>query len=298
MASTESTPLLLDIHAPSSSTYANRHPLPPRDTFASRPLPRLGCRARLLRAIIVLARWLSSPRVLFALVALVFLAEIGCCISFLLLYPTESCLYDYRYLLVIFTLRGCIGLRILYWQTHSSSLEPGTFDRFLKNWFDLIVCIYGLLWTLDSKGCEATAKHSYYLSASLITLIYLSSLLRLLLWVLLYPCRAYINDSVFIVLRCVLKLLNGGSAFSPQLLPSQDILTINELENVSAVKYYRGLYEDEDSLCAICLAKYEGGDELRILHCRHHFHSACVDPWIMEKRRCPSVSHRCDNDHQ
>lgn len=40
--------------------------------------------------------------------------------------------------------------------------------------------------------------------------------------------------------------------------------------------------------CSICLGGYEIGQDLRLLSCRHHFHKACVDTWLLQRRNhCP-----------
>ncbi|XP_052195680.1 RING-H2 finger protein ATL80-like [Diospyros lotus] len=52
--------------------------------------------------------------------------------------------------------------------------------------------------------------------------------------------------------------------------------------------------------CAICLAEYAEGDEIRVLpQCGHGFHAVCVDTWLGSHSSCPScrqilvVSTRC-----
>ncbi|CAA7020085.1 unnamed protein product [Microthlaspi erraticum] len=41
--------------------------------------------------------------------------------------------------------------------------------------------------------------------------------------------------------------------------------------------------------CAICLAEFAAGDELRVLpQCGHGFHVACIDTWLGSHSSCPS----------
>uniref|UniRef100_A0ACD5XYU4 Uncharacterized protein n=1 Tax=Avena sativa TaxID=4498 RepID=A0ACD5XYU4_AVESA len=47
--------------------------------------------------------------------------------------------------------------------------------------------------------------------------------------------------------------------------------------------------EGEAPECAICLAEFVSGDEVRVLPtCRHGFHAACVDVWLLSSSTCPS----------
>ncbi|KAM3253756.1 hypothetical protein ACQJBY_047698 [Aegilops geniculata] len=45
---------------------------------------------------------------------------------------------------------------------------------------------------------------------------------------------------------------------------------------------------DTHTTCAVCLAEYADGDELRLLpSCKHAFHRLCVDEWLRRRPSCP-----------
>ncbi|XVF20049.1 hypothetical protein REPUB_Repub11eG0164800 [Reevesia pubescens] len=40
--------------------------------------------------------------------------------------------------------------------------------------------------------------------------------------------------------------------------------------------------------CAICLEKFEDGDQCRVLYnCKHIYHKFCIDQWLARDRHCP-----------
>uniref|UniRef100_A0A060T6A3 ARAD1B14454p n=1 Tax=Blastobotrys adeninivorans TaxID=409370 RepID=A0A060T6A3_BLAAD len=45
---------------------------------------------------------------------------------------------------------------------------------------------------------------------------------------------------------------------------------------------------EDDAQCPICFEKFENGEILRDLPCKHKFHALCVDPWLLESSsHCP-----------
>jgi N-acetylneuraminic acid mutarotase len=81
--------------------------------------------------------------------------------------------------------------------------------------------------------------------------------------------------------------LNGVAVELIQRLPTE-IYSGHDLEI--------GAEEDIDNQCAVCMDDYNQGDELRILPCRHRFHSECVDPWLKQNKSCPLCKHEVDQE--
>uniref|UniRef100_A0ACD5XPG4 Uncharacterized protein n=1 Tax=Avena sativa TaxID=4498 RepID=A0ACD5XPG4_AVESA len=61
------------------------------------------------------------------------------------------------------------------------------------------------------------------------------------------------------------------------------------LESLPTVSWAAPEQMEETPECAICLAEFSCGDEVRVLPtCGHGFHAACVDVWLMSSSTCPS----------
>ncbi|EER99328.1 hypothetical protein BDA96_02G307200 [Sorghum bicolor] len=63
------------------------------------------------------------------------------------------------------------------------------------------------------------------------------------------------------------------------------------LEKLPTVPFEAAGHDDVDERpeCAICLAEFARGDEVRVLPpCGHAFHAACVDTWLLCTSTCPS----------
>lgn len=43
----------------------------------------------------------------------------------------------------------------------------------------------------------------------------------------------------------------------------------------------------EDAHCCICIDRYQDGDLLRMLKCKHHMHKTCADKWFTQRPICP-----------
>ncbi|KAF8700673.1 hypothetical protein HU200_034022 [Digitaria exilis] len=83
----------------------------------------------------------------------------------------------------------------------------------------------------------------------------------------------------------------GGEAAAMPALPRKGI-EVEALRKLPTVAFSEeGAEEegDERPECAICLAEFASGDEVRVLPpCGHAFHVACVDTWLLCTSTCPS----------
>lgn len=61
---------------------------------------------------------------------------------------------------------------------------------------------------------------------------------------------------------------------------------IGKAESVNSAKDTAG--GDGDIGCSICTEDFTAGEDVRLLPCRHKFHPACVDPWLLNvSGTCP-----------
>jgi hypothetical protein len=48
----------------------------------------------------------------------------------------------------------------------------------------------------------------------------------------------------------------------------------------------------ESESCSICLEEFAPDDQVRVLWCKHYFHTACIDRWLVQENvRCPLCRH-------
>jgi hypothetical protein len=68
-------------------------------------------------------------------------------------------------------------------------------------------------------------------------------------------------------------------------------LTADEIESLPQFTVGSAEHQSHPSLesdaCSVCLAEFEQGERVRVLHCQHCFHADCIDQWLCRHRSCP-----------
>ncbi|XP_020186559.1 RING-H2 finger protein ATL80 [Aegilops tauschii subsp. strangulata] len=129
--------------------------------------------------------------------------------------------------------------------------------------------------TMDGGG---TSAHT---DTVLIVIAVLCFLLCVVGLAMVARCSLLCNPSAFSV--------DGPAAKAP--CGGLEKKTLQSLPTVSWRPEPREVDEEEGERpeCAICLAEFARGDEVRVLpHCGHGFHAACVDVWLLSSSTCPS----------
>jgi hypothetical protein len=50
---------------------------------------------------------------------------------------------------------------------------------------------------------------------------------------------------------------------------------------------YLATEKEKNNTCAICTSEFEIEEEILILHCKHIYHTNCINEWILHKPNCP-----------
>jgi len=135
-------------------------------------------------------------------------------------------------------------------------------------WF---VC--GNVWTFSAQECDPTLHTA---ALVLVLFIYFCISLPLIIILLIIFCLPFAALLLPILIR-----------YLPEQTNAEKAATMAQIETLEKRTFTAGDYEEADANCCICLSDYAPGAELRVLPCRHHFHTTCVDQWLQTSAVCP-----------
>jgi len=68
------------------------------------------------------------------------------------------------------------------------------------------------------------------------------------------------------------------------------------LDHLPVLTYEGQELPSDQSTCAVCMMEFEKSEELRGLHCTHHFHKECIDKWLAVGSTCPVCKTDVESD--
>jgi len=142
--------------------------------------------------------------------------------------------------------------------------------------------IVGMVWSFEAlvhSNCSSTAPFLFRMCFSLVIM-------------------QLVITGVIVLFICCACLMAGLRIFV--YIPSEPNAsskgaTEGMIRALPYKKFKDGLLPKEDASCAICLSDYEGGEPIRFLPCGHHFHSMCVDQWLLSNKTCPFCKQEIDD---
>jgi len=138
------------------------------------------------------------------------------------------------------------------WQTskHVSLMTYG--------WF-----VLGIVWVMNAGSCVA-CPGLYQMTVAVVAQAIARAVVALIFFRFLFPHVEAAADEP----------------------PMIEAATSEMIADLPVVCFRSAVFEAEAS-CAVCLAEYVDGDQLRKFPCGHHFHQGCADQWLHRNKRCP-----------
>mmetsp|Transcript_21727 Transcript_21727/g.61729 ORF Transcript_21727/g.61729 Transcript_21727/m.61729 type:complete len:291 (-) Transcript_21727:270-1142(-) len=123
--------------------------------------------------------------------------------------------------------------------------------------------ILGVVWLLNSTTCKP-CPGLYRLTLAVISTAVARLAMTLIIFYHSFPAQ------------------QGERPFPKPRGATQDVI-----DTMPTVKYCPHSHGCSETSCAVCLADFEEGDEMRQLPCKHHFHRPCIDKWLKRNKVCP-----------
>lgn len=151
--------------------------------------------------------------------------------------------------------------------------------RETTSFFDNIILFFGTVFISNCKTCAKTSPGLYGVALQIVV-FKVSLLIGPLLLFFILLCS----------LGTVLTIISKYHKWKNRARFNQMIGTI-PVYNFSASTpgnvYGDIVIPPADANCVVCLQPYQDLVEIRVLSCKHHYHSDCIDQWICLTPTCP-----------
>lgn len=143
----------------------------------------------------------------------------------------------------------------------------------------LVWFVVGNMWIFgdDTTTCHHASRSPVYnLAVAMLVINYLQICLPCIIAILLIPVFCF-------CMPCLIRLLARIQEIHSPKGATDDIIN-----SIPLVKVEEETLEGVDRTCPICLSDMSIGEQVRILSCKHIFHSQCVDEWLRVNASCPT----------
>ena len=71
-------------------------------------------------------------------------------------------------------------------------------------------------------------------------------------------------------------------------------LSKDKINRIPEKPFHKALFDDNIQ-CIICMEEFNENELVKQLHCRHIFHTDCINHWLSSQKNCPFCKAECGN---